>query len=631
MLETFREHSKGWLAKLLLALITIPFALWGIDSYLHQAGTSVAVAEVDGESISVQEFGNALQNVRYRLQAEGKADPALLDDPAFKHSLLDELIQQRLLAAEAREARFALSDQSLSEQIFALPEFQQDGKFSQERYDSVLSQNRMSPTQFEARMRSDLIMQQLRDGIAAAGFTPQALFDATMAIERQQREVSVAKVAAEQFLAQASVTPEQVKAYYDQNQERFRIPEQVKIQFVLYSANALIADMQVSDEEVKKYYDENAAQFQGDEQRGASHILIGFGGNTDAASKQAAREKALRVLEEVRQHPDDFAALAKKYSDDPGSRENGGDLGLFGRGTMVKPFEDAVFSLAPGAVSDLVETEFGYHIIKLTDIQGQSQGFEQHKVNIRAELLYQKALAKFAERAENFSNLVYEQYDSLQPAADALGLQIQNSPWMSRADALKFFKNDKLVNAIFSSEVLKDGRNTEAIEAAPNTLVAARVAEYKPAEPRKFEEVSESIEAFLRQEQGAKLAIAQGQKLLADLQAGKAADGITWSEPVVVDRKNAQGLGADVVQQAFRVAADSVPAYAGMEDPLRGYTLVRVGKVEATAVTDEDINALARNELQIAFADELLAAYLASLKGKAEITVNERLLGGSNP
>lgn len=628
MLETFREHSKGWLAKLILALITVPFALWGIDSYLKNAGAGAAVAKVEGRSVTVQEFGNAMQELRGQLQSSGKFDASLLEDPEVRQSVLDKLILSRLLNMEVHKRNFVLSDDSLSKFIITLPEFQKDGKFSQERYDEVLQQNHMSPSQFEARMRNDLLIQQVRDGIAAAAFVPEGRFDAVASVEHQQREVSVADIQAESFMDKVKVEPAEIKAYYEKNKEKFRVPEQVKIEYLMFSANNLIPNIKVTDDEAKEYYTQNAAQFQGQEQRRASHILIGFGSKTDAASKQTAREKALKVLEEVKKNPKNFEELAKKYSQDPGSAKNGGDLGLFGRGAMVKPFEDAVFSMKPGAISDLVESDFGYHIIKLTEIQGAGQSFDEVKNNIRAELLYQKALTQFAEKAEGFSNIVYEQSDSLQPAAKAYALQTQTSQWMSRADATKFFKSDKLVGAIFSNEVMKDKRNTEAVEVAPNTLVSARVVDYKPSAARSLEEVSVALESFLKREKAIAMAVSKGKEDVAALRQGKDAGALEWIPNVVIDRKNAQGLSDAVMKQAFRIDAAKLPAYDGVENANGGYSVIRVSRVDSTAPTDADEKNLLKNELETALADEYTAAYQASLKAKADITVNRQLLGG---
>jgi peptidyl-prolyl cis-trans isomerase D len=630
MLETFREHSKGWLAKFILALITVPFALWGIDSYLQGAGSNVALAKVGKQSITVQEYSNALQNVRNQMQAAGKVDPAMLEDPAVKQAVLDRLVSSKLMNAEVRESNFALSDESLSKHILNLPEFQADGKFSQERYDSILVQNNLSPTQFEGRMRGELLVQQAREGVAAAAFAPRSLVDGVMRVERQQREVSVAEIKAGSFLDQTKVDDAQVKEYYQKHKDKFRVPEQVRIEYVMLSANNLIPTMQVSDEEAKKYYNENASKFQGDEQRRASHILIGFGGKTDPASKKATLEKAQTVLAETKKDPRKFEELAKKYSQDPGSAEKGGDLGVFGRGMMVKPFEDAVFSMKPGAISDLVESEFGYHIIKLTEIKGQAQSYDDVKAQIRAELMYQKALAKFAEQAENFSNMVYEQSDSLQPVVKAFGIPAQTSQWMSREEATKFFKSDKLVSAIFSAEVLKDKRNTEAVEAAPNTLVSARVLEYKPAAARDFAEIAPVLKDYLKAEQAAAMAKEKGTKDLAELRRGKEVEGLNWIPPVVIARNNAQGLNDDVMKQVFKIDASTLPAYAGVDNKNIGYTLIRVSHVDSTIPEDDAERKVTQAEVQEALAAEYVSAYLGSLKSKTDITVNKQLLNAGS-
>ena len=254
--------------------------------------------------------------------------------------------------------------------------------------------------------------------------------------------MTVAEIKAADFISQVKVDPSEVKAYYDKHKDKFKVPEQVKLEFVMMSANTLIPKMQTTEEEAKKFYDENASKFQNNEQRHASHILISVSATASPEVKAEAKKKAEQVLAEVKKSPAKFAELAKKYSQDPGSAEKGGDLGSFGRGAMVKPFEEAVFSMKPGDVSNLVQSDFGYHIIKLIDVAGQGQDFETLKPQIRAELMYQKALAKFSEQAEAFSATVYEQSNSLQPAADAYGLAVQKTEWLSFADGAKFFKNE---------------------------------------------------------------------------------------------------------------------------------------------------------------------------------------------
>ncbi len=339
----------------------------------------------------------------------------------------------------------------------------------------------------------------------------------------------------------------------------------------------------------------------------------------------------MAILVEVKKNPKRFAEFAKKYSQDPGSAEKGGDLGVFGRGMMVKQFDTAVFDMAPGAISDLVETEFGYHIIQLTEIKAQGKTFDEVKANIKGDLLFQKALAKFAEQAETFSNMVYEQSDSLQPVAKKFGLTTQTSAWMSRAEATKFFKNDKLVNAIFASEAVKDKRNTEAIEAAPNTLVSARVLEYKPEAARSFAEVQPALETYLKHEQAMSLASKKAAESLTGLRQGKTVPGLNWTPTVVIDRKNAQGLSDEVMRKAFVIDTSRLPSFDLVEKKNVGYSLIRVSRVDTAVPTDEATRLPLEGEVQAALADEYVASYLAALKAKANITVNRALLNTSAP
>lgn len=623
MLDAIRKHTQGWLAKAILAIITIPFALFGIDSYLNQAGGNVAVATVAGDKISVQEFSNSIENVRNRLQSEGqKVDAALLDSPELKQSVLDGLITRRLVNKEVQNAHFRISDDQLNQHILSMPEFQENGKFSEDLYQKTLQQNKLTAAKFESSIRSDMVTQQARDGVAKLAFAPQAIAEKALQFAFQQREVSTVDVKASDFISQVKVTPEKIKQYYEQHKDKFKVPEQVKLEFALLSAASLMGQVSVSDQEVKEFYDANAAKFQGDEQRQASHILIGFSGQ----DKETAKAKALDILAQVKKNPKNFEELAIKYSQDTGSATKGGDLGSFGRGAMVKPFEDAVFGMKVNQISDLVESEFGYHIIKLNGVTGQATSFEQMKPQIKAELIFQKAQAKYAELSEDFSNMVYEQSASLEPVAKKYNLQLQTTPLMSRADGAKFFKNDKLMALVFSDEVLKEKRNSEAVEVSPNNLVSVRVVEYKPEAPRTFDEVKSAIEAVLKLEQAVKMATEKGEATLAKLKAGETKDALEWIPSVIVDRKNAQGLTNSVMNQVFKINTEKLPAYAGFMDENKSYVIVKVLSVSSQLGDDEDAKKTAVEEYQAALAAEYVSAYAASLRAKEDIKVNTSVL-----
>ncbi len=627
MLDAIRNHSQGWLAKVILALITIPFALFGIDSYFNQAGSNVAVAKVGSDKISIQEYGNAIENVRNRMQSEGqKVDSAMLETPAFKQSVLDGLITRRLVNAEVHRANFKISDRQLSDHIFAMPEFQESGKFSEDLYQKTLEQNKLTGTKFENSIRGDLVTQQAREGLARLVFLPKSVAEQTLQFVYQQRDVSVAEIKTAAFVSQVKVTPEQVKTYYELHKDKFKVPEQVKLEFALLAAAGLVAQVSVSDEEIKAFYDENAAKFQGDEQRHASHILIGYGVGATDNDKAAAKEKALDILSQLKKNPKRFEELATKFSQDPGSAAKGGDLGSFARGAMVKPFEDAVFGMKKGQVSELVESEFGYHIIRLDGISGASSSFDSMKLQIKGELSWQKAQAKYAELTEDFSNTVYEQSGSLQPVAKKFNLQLQTSGWMSREDSAKFFKSDKLMAMIFSDEVLKEKRNTEAVEVSPNNLVSARVVEYKAAAPKSFDDMKVGIEVVLKLEQAAKLVKEKGEATLARLKAGEAVKDLEWIPEVTVDRKNAQGLTEPVMNQVFKINTAKLPAYAGFVDGNYAYSLIQITRVDNVLAADAEAKRMAEAELEGAIAAEYISAYGKSLKAKTTIEVNRKLL-----
>ncbi|MDI1300091.1 SurA N-terminal domain-containing protein [Methylotenera sp.] len=627
MLDQIRTVAQGWVGKALLALITIPFALFGIDSYLSSVGNNAAVAKVGGNSISVQAYDNALKNMRNRLQSEGKFEQAQLDSPEVKSLVLDQLINKQLLSDEIHNAKYAISDSQLATYVTGMPEFQKDGKFSQDLYDQTLAQNQLSPTKFEAGMRADLLAQQAQDGIARLGFISNARADEVLKLANQQRVVTVSEIKTKDFVDQVTIKPEEVKAYYEQHKNKLIVPEQVKIEFLSLAPVNFMRNVNVRDDEVKKYYDDNAAKFQGNEQRRASHILIAFGVSATPEQKQQAKAKAEEILAQIKKDPSKFEQLAIKNSQDPGSAVKGGDLGSFGHGAMVKPFEDAAFSMKLNQVSDLVESEFGYHIIKVTEISGQSADFNNLKPQIKGDLMFQKAKDEFAKQAEAFSDLVYTQSGSLEPAAKAFGGQVQKSDWLSRESGAKFFKNnDKIMSLVFSNEVLKDRRNTEAIEVSTDNMVSARVVDYKAAAPKSFDEVKSGIEALLKLEAASKLAILKGEVALKDLRDGKNVAGIEWIKEVTVDRKNAQGLTDLAMNQVFKTNTVKLPAYSGLADSKQGYLLVKVIKVDSSSLADEETKKAAKAQLNAALANEYIAAYKQSLREKAKVTVNEKLL-----
>lgn len=615
------HENKKWV-QIILGLIILPFALWGVSSY-RQSGGGEALATVNGEKISQQEFDNALrqQQGRMREMLGDKFDPAIFDKPEVKRSVLESLTSQHLLTSQARAVGLTVSDEQLAQVIAGIGAFQKDGKFDKQRYEAVLRSQNMSPLMFEERVRQELGMRQLTDAYANNGFASNSAADNLIRLNEQQRVVSTSLITADSFLKQVTIDDATVKAYYEKNTAEFQTPEQARVEYVVLSAEALMPQITVDDAEVKKYYDEHQPEFGTPEQRQAAHILISVATQATDAEKQAAKAKAEQVLQQVRQSPDKFAALAKQYSQDPGSAANGGDLGLFGRGMMVKPFDDAVFQLKPGEISGLVQSDFGFHIIKLLAIKpAKVQPLADVKSVIVQKLKMQKAGDKFAELAEKFSNLVYEQSDSLKPAAELAKVPVQQSAWLSKNQPETLPWTDKALQAVFSKEVLKDKRNSTAVEIGPNTLLAARLMEYKPASTRPLTEVSDAIRQKLQRKQALELAAQQGKATLERLQRGEKTN-LVWKTEQPMTRAQFSRQGSELMHQVFKVNAAKLPAYVGVENPQGGYLLVRVDAVKDVATVDEAKRARYASEISKLSGDELLQAYLADARKHAEITI----------
>ena len=623
MLEKFRSYAQTKAAKIILALILVPFALFGIDSYLNQAGNNLSIAKVNGYKIALPEYNRAIENVRNRIMSEGKkVDPAMFDSFEFKESVIDGLITKQLLNNDIKKSRFRITDQQLSQYIIGMPEFQKDGKFSQEIYDKVLQNNQLTPKKFEESIRNDLLIQQVRDGLQKLTFIPPNNLAETLKATSQQREISVAEFKTKEYMTKANIAEKDMQAFYDQNKSKFLAPEQVKAEFVVFSLANILPTINVTEDEIKSFFKANADKYQNQQQREASHILIAASKNAPPAEKAKAKAKAEDVLNQIRKNPKQFEELAKKYSQDPESAKKGGDLGSFGRGMMVKSFDDAVFSMKVNEISNIVESDFGYHIIKLTKIIGEGGGFDAMRPQIKAELIYQKGQEKFAALAEEFSNKVYEQSSSLDAVSKRFNLPIQKTDWISRNDSDKFFKNEALMSALYSNESIKNHRNTEAIEVTPNNLISARVVDYKAQSTKPFADVRKNIEDYLKFESAKKMVASEGEVALKSLT--NASHKIDWQPATLVDRKNTKGLSDAVVNHAYKMPTDKLPSYSGFMDGNNGYVIVKVNKVSFPNESNEENKQAFASDYSEALSAEYLSAYLKGLKAKASVSVNQK-------
>ena len=621
MFNLVHENKKG--GQIAMALIILPFAFWGVDSYNQSGNRADAVATVNGTEITQQEFEDALRQQQDRLrQALGaNFDAAMLESPEVRHNVMDNLVAQRLLVERAKAAGLTVSDAQVAQIIQGIEAFQDNGKFDKKRYGAALANQNMSPLMFEARLRSDLAGQQMRDAYVQNGFASNNVADNIIRLNEQQRVVSVSPISLQPFMGQAKVGENALKTYYEQNLKEFQVQEQVKVEYVKLSVDNLLPKAEVNMEDARKYYEEHQRDFGTPEERQAAHILIAVAATAPQAEQDAAKAKAEQLLQQAKKNPAEFAALAKQNSQDPGSAVNGGDLGFFGHGMMVGPFEDAAFALKQGEISDLVKSDFGYHIIKLLAVKpAKLLSFDEAREDILRKLRQQKATDMFAELAEKFSNTVYEQSDTLKPAADLAGVKIEQSGWLIKGMAAGEPWTEKMLQAVFSDGAVKDKRNTGAIEVAANTLVAARVLEHKPAAVRALDEVQETIRGKLLRGQAAELAVKQGRTLLEQLQRGDK-PALNWATAQTVTRAKFGTLDRDMVRKIFQADATRLPQFIGAETPQDGYVLVRIESVKEGGKLDGEKRNGYVQQLRKLTGEEMFRAYLADARQQASINV----------
>ena len=625
MFDFFRKYNK--IVMIVLFLLIIPsFVLFGVERYTTSGGDE-KVARVDGHNITRPEWDlqHRTETDRIRQQSPN-VDPALLESDALRYATLERMVRDRVLAAAAAKSNVTVSEERLS-RIFAqdpgLAAFRTpDGKFDRETFQRVTGR---TPEQYEASMRSELATQQVLLGISGTAFTPPAVTAATINAFYDQREIQVARFAPDGFASRVTVSDADVETYYKDHAAQFQAPEQASIEYLVLDLEAAKKNVVVNEADLKTYYEQNKSRFGTKEERRASHILITAPASASADDRAKAKAKAEQLLAEVRKNPASFADVARKNSQDPGSAEKGGDLDFVTRGAMVKPFEDAMFALKKGDISDVVETEFGYHIIRLTDLKpAVVPPFEQVRATIENEMRAQQATQEFAKAAEAFTDAVYQQPDSLKPAADKLKLTVQTATNVSRTPApgaTGVLANRNFLNALFAADSLSRKQNTEAIEVGANQLAAGRITQYSPAHPMPLAEVKDKIRAQLVNERAAVMAKTEGEAKLAAWTAKP--EGANFGTPVTVSRRDMQAQPLPVIDAALRADPAKLPALVGVDLGTQGYAVVRVTKVvpRTPSAPEQAQQENAQVAQSVAAAED--AAYYNLLKErfKAEILV----------
>ena len=638
MFELIRSHRR-WMQFILLVLIVPSFFLVGIQGYESFISREPELATVAGQPITRSEFDNAhrnqLEQARQRLGT--RYDPALVDTPAMREQLLNQLIDQRLLAQTAQDNRFSVSDGTLRNTIASIPQVQDNGRFSPERYRQVLAAQGMTPQTFEAGLRRDLSVGRVLQPVTESATAPAAVTASLESALTQERTVQVRRFDAADYRSQVSVSPEDIKTWYDANQQALTVPEQVTAQYLVLDEAAASQDIQVKDEDVASYYEQNKSRFGQPERRRASHIMIQVPAGASDADRQAARAKAESLAQQASANPAGFADLAKANSQDAGSAPKGGDLGWLAPDMLTGDLNKTIFSLSKDQISGVVESPSGFHVIKVTEIQpAAAKPLAEVRDQIIAEIRKQIAATKFSEMATKLTEIVYDQRDSLQPAADALGLKIRTASGITRQGLLPAEKttgenpasagsdatlldNPRVREALFSSETLREKMNSGVIELSSDTLLVVRVAGVQPQHVSPLEKVTDSIRERLTTERAGEAARKAGDEALKTWAADPVSLPEGFGASTVVSRQQAQQLPQAVVEAAMRMPSQPLPAYTGVADG-NDYVVVRLDKIEPGKSEASATEMLAR-QLGAAWGDAEAAALMKMLRDQYDVKI----------
>jgi peptidyl-prolyl cis-trans isomerase D len=631
MLDFFRNHQRLMMA--LLILIVVPgLGIVGIQGFSSFFDESANVASVNGRKITRMEYDGALRQQvdRARQMLGANFDAKMFETPEMRASLIDSLVQQRALADETQRLHLTASDEAVRRALLADPTIaslrKPDGSVDVDQYKQLLAMQGMTPEQYDERVRYGLATDQIPGSIIGTAFTSKALAQSLSEIAEQHRDVQGLAFRTADYAAKVQPTDAQLTSYYNAHRDEFATPESATIQYVVMSPATLSAAIKPSDADLKKYYDDNIARFKTQAEVRASHILIVAPKDASAADQAKAKQQADAILAQVKAHPDQFAAIAQKESQDPGSAAKGGDLGYFSRGMIAggQAFDDAAFGLKKGEISGVVHTDFGYHIIEATDVKPSvTQPFDQVKDALTKDYLAQQAAKSLADSAEGFTSIVYEKSKTLQPAADKYALQVQTATVGTKPDPKLAPDNPlnspKFLSAIFASDAVKEHNNTQAIDVGNNTLIAGRVTDYKPAAVPPLDTIKDAVRAKVVAVEAAQAAVKDGEAKLAELQKSNATTG--FSSVVKVSRNDAQGVPPLALAAIFKADSSKLPAYVGVDLGNDGYAIYRVNGIEKSDPVSADRLAGAQQQVAQVYAQAEVEAYLDALKARSNVKI----------
>ncbi len=639
LLQKIRDHAQGWFAYTIIGLLTIPFAVWGINYYFEGGGPMDAAA-VGNSKISLQEFQRAYQQQRQRMQAMlgSNMDPTLLDGPRLKQDVLRQMIDERVLNQSARDQGFRVGDRQLHDAIMAQPAFQQSGGFNRELYERLLRNQGYTAAMFEEGLRQSLATAQLRDGVAASALVTPTELEQWIALLKQQRELQYLVLPLAQYATRATVDDKAIQDYFEKNKERFVNPEQLQIQFIELKLAQIAESVTTSEDELQAAYQEQIAKYGRPEERSASHILVKLPPNAGQDMVDKARVQAQRIADDIRSGGKSFDQALREVKADPSGELEGGELGVINKGMFDSPaLENALFALQKaGEVSEPVRMPSGFHVIRLDNIiPGQMKSFEEVRDTVAKELRQQKAENHFYEISQTLANLGYERPDSLEPAAKALNVPVQDSGWFSRKGGEDVAAAPKVVESAFGEDVLKRGVNSEPLELEPGHVVMIRVKAHKDATPRTLEESREDIVKGLREQKAREAIVKDVETLKARAARGEHPQ--TLAAEFGGEFKNAGLVGRDaaavdtaVLEAAFRlpqpgtgqVALGSTALANGDQVVLE---VIRVVPGQKDAISEDERKALAQQVAQRSGADQF-DKLLDSVRAKTKVVAyNDRL------
>ncbi|MFV3353551.1 peptidylprolyl isomerase [Aeromonas veronii] len=590
MLDKLREGAQGKVAKVILGLIILSFALAGVGSYLNGPART-APATVNGTEISAAALENAYRNERARMESQmGEAFSQLAANPdymkQFRRGVLDRLIDQALLDSKARELGLRISDEQIKQAIVAMPEFAENGKFNNDRYLQLIRRAGMTPEMFRDSLRQDMVRQQLMSALLGTEFSLKGEAEQLDKLYNQTRDLRLVRLAAANYMADVQVSDNELEQYYKTNGARFMNDEQVKVDYLLLDAANLAKDIKVTEQDAQDYYDQHQDLFQRAERRHVAHILIPFG-----KDEKAAEQKAEAVLAKAKAG-DDFAALAKADSSDTFSAKKGGELDWFEKGVMDPAFEKAAFALnKAGDLSGVVKSPFGFHIIKLLGVEAaKTKPFADVKEETITRLQADKAKEKFFAEQQKMADNSFENPDSLDLTADAMGMKVQSSDFFTQATAPAPLNDPKVLSVAFSEQLRDDNTNSDVIELADGKALVLHITGHKPKAVKPLAEVKEQVIAAIKHDKASEVARGKAQGLLDKLKVGESITADLTALGLKVETHKGvarfdRELDQNLIAQAFTLPhpVDGKPSVALVAETNGDRVVVALDKVNVPA------------------------------------------------